>query len=193
MKNRLLQAMKSLPMLAEDKEKFVNEISNINSNGGGGSIEYEYYKVPDLSKIGEFGEQYATFLQFLLMICDGCIVKVRVNELSHYVLCDIHSGQLISTDFESQTLETIKVLKILKSNNLKISPDIALNEYGKFVSNITPIYVIGEGNNVLEQLRDATIKMDESFKELFEMDVIYQLFKSITKEEYESMIGQIVE
>lgn len=37
MKNRLLQAMKSLPMLAEDKEKFVNEIGNISNNGSGGT------------------------------------------------------------------------------------------------------------------------------------------------------------
>lgn len=37
MKNRLLQTMKSLPMLAEDKEKFANEISNISSNSSGGA------------------------------------------------------------------------------------------------------------------------------------------------------------
>lgn len=48
MKNKLLQAMKSLPMLAEDKEKFVNIIVN-NSNSGGDNenIVYNYYKVTD--------------------------------------------------------------------------------------------------------------------------------------------------
>lgn len=193
MKNRLLQAMKSLPMLAEDKEKFVNEISNISTNGGGGNVEYEYYKFPDLSKIDEFGDQYSIFLLFFLKMSDGYIVKVYVNELSHYVLCDIHSGQLISADFEAQTLYTIKALKILKNNNLKISPDPALNEYGEFVCDTTPKYVIGEGNNTIEQIIDIYSKIDKTFEDVFVMDVIYQLFTPITKEEYESLIGQIVE
>ena len=44
MKNRLLQAMKSLPMLAEDKEKFVDVIINNSNSGGGSKLGYLYFR-----------------------------------------------------------------------------------------------------------------------------------------------------
>lgn len=44
MKNRLLQAMKSLPMLAEDKEKFIDIIINKSNSGGGSKLGYLYFR-----------------------------------------------------------------------------------------------------------------------------------------------------
>lgn len=52
MKNRLLQAMKSLPMLAEDKEKFVDIIISKSNSGGGSKLGYLYFKNTEVDGIG---------------------------------------------------------------------------------------------------------------------------------------------
>lgn len=54
MKNKLLNAMKSLPMTIEDKQEFVNTIVN-NSKGGGEAMVY-YYKFNSESCIQELNE-----------------------------------------------------------------------------------------------------------------------------------------
>lgn len=48
-KKQLLQAMKSLPMLAEDKEKFVNII--LDNSGGGSQDDIRYYRVEVINSI----------------------------------------------------------------------------------------------------------------------------------------------
>lgn len=50
-KKQLLQAMKSLPMLAEDKEKFVNII--LDNSGRGNQDDIRYYMYKDLLNIDD--------------------------------------------------------------------------------------------------------------------------------------------
>lgn len=62
MKNRLLQAIKSLPMLAEDKEKFVDIIINKSNSGGGSKFGYLYFRnIP-----GDGSYPIATFFDALM-------------------------------------------------------------------------------------------------------------------------------
>lgn len=49
-KKQLLHAIKSLPMLAEDKEKIVNII--LDNSGGGSQDDIRYYKMEDLNTSG---------------------------------------------------------------------------------------------------------------------------------------------
>jgi hypothetical protein len=56
MKNKLLNAMKALPMTIEDKQEFVNTILN-NSKGDGEAILY-YYKFDNNSFIEEFESDF---------------------------------------------------------------------------------------------------------------------------------------
>lgn len=191
-KKKLQAAIAPFPIKQSDKERFVNTITEMSSNGGGG-VEYEYYKIEDFNKITEFGAQYLMVLSLLLTISNGFIVKAYSERSSCNILCDIYVGQAVSHAFTYETIELIKGLKILKNNDIKVNIDIGFNQYGQFVIPTTTLmYFSGKGNNALEQIIDVCGSIQESFKDLFVMDIIYQLFKPITKEEYESMIGQEV-
>lgn len=52
MKKKLLQAMKSLSMLSEDKEKFVDIIVNNSNSRGGSKLKFLYFKNVYLDNLG---------------------------------------------------------------------------------------------------------------------------------------------
>lgn len=60
-KKQLLQAMKSLPMLAEDKEKFVNIILDNSSGGGKISMSYFKYSTQYLAYFRYYGLLYGKY------------------------------------------------------------------------------------------------------------------------------------
>lgn len=103
MKNRLLQAMKSLPMLAEDKEKFVNEITKNSSSG----IKECYYKMIDGEALVDVIESHIpTCMVINSVIIDGYLIKHAYKRLSstydHINLMEtINNGVAFSTLYQS--------------------------------------------------------------------------------------------
>lgn len=80
-KKQLLQAIKSLPMLAEDKEKFVNII--LNNSGGGSQDDIRYYL---FENIPNFGDSQGLLNQALYLVIEETRYgdKVRILCSSAY-------------------------------------------------------------------------------------------------------------
>lgn len=87
MKNRLLQAMKSLPMLAEDKEKFVDVIINNSNSGGGSKLGYLYFKTgyyeEDENGYHDFLTYFLQYIEFIEFNATPIIKELNSNSVLH--------------------------------------------------------------------------------------------------------------
>lgn len=171
MKNRLLQTMKSLPMLAKDKEKFVDVIVT-NSNNRGGSVKEYYYKVIENEENSITSE----------VIYDS-VVKLGIFPNLIY---ECYKGdKLVCVEgFSNEFSAKIKAIKIYDIPITFI--DFKDRDYSDTSNFNKSIYQSGNIYDRIVQLADA-FDFDQEMKQEL-LDMYFNIFQEITKEEYESMI-----
>lgn len=181
MKNRLLQAMKSLPMLAEDKEKFVNEIAKNSSSG----IKECYYKVVSIEPL--LGLMESTIPSCIILnsiIINGYLIKdafmkqsSNVNYLNLKNLTD--NASAFSTLYQSCNIMELSAY----NDSIKISflPEGDIKEKA-FVYGVQD-YEDKIGRDLTEE---ELIEVRNNFNNIF--IEFYKGIVPITKEEFDSLI-----
>ena len=171
MKNKLFNAMKSLPMTIEDKQEFVNTIVN-NSNNGGGSVKEYYYKVIENEENSITSE----------VIYDS-VVKIGIFPTLIY---ECYKGdKLVCVEgFSNEFSAKIKAIKIYDIPITFI--DFNDRDYADTSNFYKSIYQSGSIYDRIVQQADAFGINQEIKQEI--LDMYFSRFQEITKEEYESMI-----
>ena len=165
MKNKLLNAMKSLPMTIEDKQEFVNTIIN-NSKGGGEATLY-YYKFD--------GNEYVNYLRetydddsFNAQIE---LTFVLLNLFSKVWIHDLDDGRIDYLDY---------------THTFIISESLCRRINGFIIENSTmlhyPYYLNGDFDKFVETLITNPDFGAEELKPIF--DNIKKYLTPVTKEEF---------
>lgn len=136
-KKQLLQAIKSLPMLAEDKEKFVNII--LDNSGGGSQDDIRYYKIEVIDSI-----EKEEVIEILNPYIDVVAYDSYGNKgiMSYYILDQDHSSILaVSFNFNKPMAEYMEGSdKITIFNNIFEAFNVyGMSEYINIINNLPTI------------------------------------------------------
>lgn len=173
MKNKLLNAMKSLPMTIEDKQEFVNTIVN-NSKGDGEAILY-YYKFDNDNFIKEFESDFGGSLAndtitmlINLITLPATYIWYNASEDAdgHYLTKQVS----IDPTLPMRDLERIEGL---------IVEDCSLMMY--------PYFAKGEYKQKFEKLSNANAEFEELMPII---ELIDKHLTPVTKEEFYSKLDK---
>lgn len=173
-KKKLQAAIAPFPIKQSDKERFVNTITEMSSNGGGSSIKEYYYKVienkenPTPSQV--IYESVARMGMFITLIYE----------------CYKGNKLVCVEGFSNEFSAKIKAIKIYDIPITFI--DFNDRDHADTSNFYMSIYQSGSLYERIERQADA-FGFDQIMKQEL-LDMFFNLFQEITKEEYESMIGQ---
>lgn len=185
MRNKLLEAIKPLQLNTNDKNKLVNTIIDISNSGGGGegNIEYEYYKITDdesiWAELGIEGEMKLIILGQIFMFVEKVLYNVKVDNSYCYVEMTPYQNYTLSNKYFG-TFDSRNYIKVKKGNIYYNNIIFTDSDYLKLV-----------GEMILEE-NDFANNMNVLFNQIGFNNTI-RLLTPISKEEYESLIGKIVE
>ena len=183
MKQKLLNSLKALPISQKDKESFIDTISDIaKSNGGGGEVEYEYYKITDdesiWAELGIEGDSKLIILSQIFVFVEKVLYSVQVDNKYCYVEMIPYQNYILSNKYFGM-FDSKNYIKVKKGN-------IYYNDIIFTDSN----YLRLVGEVILEE-SDFANNMNVLFNQIGFNNAI-RLLNPISKEEYESLIGQPV-
>lgn len=136
-KKQLLQAMKSLPMLTEDKEKFVNII--LDNSGGGSQDDIRYYMLNDLYHVIDNPQVEELFMSYIDSAAyDSYGYKGIIN---YFLVDEEHSDILaVSINFNRPMGSYIEESGVLIFNHFfEILTSQGMSEYIDIINNIPTI------------------------------------------------------
>lgn len=173
MKNKLLNAMKSLPMTIEDKQEFVNTIVN-NSKGGGEVILY-HYKFDSDSFVNEYQS-----------LTGGTINDDTANMLIYFI-----TGPATYIWYNDDSDHSNNLLRQLNMSN-EVSPmwylyrikGIVVEDQGLITY---PYFVKGEYKQKFEKLSNANAEFEELMPII---ELIDKHLTLVTKEEFYSNLDK---
>ena len=192
-KKKLYAAIAPFPIKQSDKERFVNTITEMSSNGGGG-VEYEYYSfydfinaIPTLPQ-EEFTKLYNDYVGFISLITHfNTIPIIVIPDINHKSFFIETSALYYLSIAGKDSIPPIMYFKIEKQN-IRIMPDLYYNESSREVRYKGDI--ISNKNTFKEQFIEI---INNKYGEgVIDIDFINNYMTTITKEEYESLIGQEV-
>lgn len=166
MKNKLLNAMKSLPMTIEDKQEFINTIVN-NSSGSGEPILY-HYKFDGNEYVNYLRETYDddSFNAQIELTCQ------ILNTITKAVwIHDLDDGRIDYLDYIYRHIISEYLCRTIDGF---IMEDSTMFEY--------PYYFNGDFDKITETLTTNSGVGGEELKPLF--DNIKKYLTPVTKEEF---------
>lgn len=177
MRNKLFEAIKPLQLNTNDKNKLVNTIIDIgNSGGGGGEAEYEYYLLKvDNSDKGEMWNQVRGILLYFGVIY-GLAPSYKYPDgkkiYKEMLFLDFMNG--LGTNWPNGVC-----IKALKLENIIM---YGMNSDYDYEFRYTEETIIN--GNLIEKIIQILELPIES------KSIINNMFYEITKEQYDSLIGQ---
>lgn len=188
MRNKLLEAIKPLQLNTNDKNKLVNTIIDIGNSGGGGGgdVEYEYYKVVLLQREDPIGRMFENLITNIYEAYGLHIAEHRTTDVKKWIemtwidFINGFGGYAISDGY-------IKVVKHKPFIMYGMQGDSSYtfrydNEIHVEGSLIDAFITVASGGQAISEEELIGIKQ-----------MIENVITPVTKEEYESLIGKIVE